>query len=212
MWQRLTLNFRFKFQTAKPLYSRGAKRPRFANPSRTARGDGAAGGARAPAGTLGGGINVPTSRGKATARAQGRRCASRRSTWPPGRRPFRGAPVRPAFALSAAGPLLESGPSLNRTSHIYRIVGITSIGIFRFPTIIFCRPRGRPRHAHIRRPSCQPNIALILRSGLLAASRRIGHRPPAPLGHPSRRRASARLLWMRAECVCAWRRPSRGRR
>jgi hypothetical protein len=60
-------------------------------PREPARGDGAAGGARAPAGTLGGGINVPTSRGKATARAQGRRCASRRSTWPPGRRPFRGA-------------------------------------------------------------------------------------------------------------------------
>jgi hypothetical protein len=34
-------------------------------PREPKRGDGAAGGARAPAGTLGGGINVPTSRGKA---------------------------------------------------------------------------------------------------------------------------------------------------
>jgi hypothetical protein len=66
-------------------------------------------------GTLGGGINGPTSRGKATARAQGRRCASRRSTWPSACRPFRGAPVRPAFALSAEGSLLESAP--HRTGH-----------------------------------------------------------------------------------------------
>ena len=119
-------------------------RPRFASPSRTPRGDGAAGGARALARHPWRRDNVPTSRGKATARAQGRRCASRRSTWPSGRRPFRGAPVRPAFALSAEGSLLESGPSSNRTRNIYRNVGITSIGIFRFPRIIFRRPAKAP--------------------------------------------------------------------
>ncbi len=37
---------KFEFQTAKPPRSRGAMRARFASPSRTARGDGAAGGAR----------------------------------------------------------------------------------------------------------------------------------------------------------------------
>jgi hypothetical protein len=59
-----------KIQTASLPHSRGAMRPRFASPSRTARGDGAVGGARAPMGTLEAG-GEPTSRGKATARAQG---------------------------------------------------------------------------------------------------------------------------------------------
>ena len=44
----------------------------------------------------------------------------------------------------------------------------------------------------------QPNTALILRSGLLAASRRMA---TSARGHPSRRRASARLLRMRAKNV-----------
>src|SRR3981189_105106 len=84
-------------------------RPRFANPSRTARGDGAVGGARAPTGTLEAG-GEPTSRGKATARAQGKPQRLPALHRPPGHRPFRGAPVRPAFALSAEGSLLESAP------------------------------------------------------------------------------------------------------
>src|SRR5947209_4242481 len=62
---RVMRNFLITFQTAKRLRSRGAKRPRFAGPSRDLReGGGAAGGARgvryAP---LRGGNNVPTSRG-----------------------------------------------------------------------------------------------------------------------------------------------------
>jgi hypothetical protein len=69
-------------------------------------------------GTLGGGINVPTSRGKAPRAPKARRSASQRSTGHPGRRPIRGAPVRPALAPSAAGSLLESGPSLDRTRAI----------------------------------------------------------------------------------------------
>src|SRR6266436_4193115 len=52
----------------------------------------------------------PTSRGKATARAQGKAQRLPALHRPPGHRPFRGAPVRPAFALSAAGSPLESGP------------------------------------------------------------------------------------------------------
>jgi hypothetical protein len=44
-----------------------------------------------------------------------RRSASQRSTGHQARRPFRGAPVRPAFALSAEGSLLESAPSSDRT-------------------------------------------------------------------------------------------------
>jgi hypothetical protein len=44
-----------------------------------------------------------------------RRSASQRSHRPPGHRPFRGAPVQPAFALSAEGSLLESAPSPDRT-------------------------------------------------------------------------------------------------
>src|SRR5206468_3169189 len=49
----------------------------------------------------------------------GGRCASRRSTFcQQPRRPFRGAPVRPALALSAEGLLLESSPSSNRTAAI----------------------------------------------------------------------------------------------
>jgi hypothetical protein len=107
--------FRFNFQTATLPRSRGAKRPRFASPPQTARGDGAVGGARAPMGTPRGGINVPTSRGKATARAQGKAQRLPALHQPPGHRPFRGAPVRPAFALSKEGSLLESGP--HRTGH-----------------------------------------------------------------------------------------------
>src|ERR1700730_46029 len=65
-------------------------------------------------GTLGGGINVPTSRGKATARAQGK--AQRLpALHRPIHRPFRGAPARPALALSAEGSPLESAPSSDRT-------------------------------------------------------------------------------------------------
>src|SRR4030081_1073647 len=95
-------------------HSRGALRPRFASPSRTARGDGAVGGARAPMGTLEAG-GEPTSRGKVTARAQGRAQRLPALHRPPGHRPFRGAPVRPAFALPAEGSPLESDPSLDRT-------------------------------------------------------------------------------------------------
>src|SRR5258705_13935300 len=113
--RRLAKISEFKFQTAELPHSRGAMRPRFASPSRTARGDGAVGGARAPMGTLGGGINGPASRGKATARAQGKAQRLPALHRPPGRRPSRGAPVRPALALSAEGSLLESAPSSNRT-------------------------------------------------------------------------------------------------
>ncbi len=63
------------------LHSRGAMRPRFAiSLARPARGDGAVGGARAPMGTLGGGIHVPTSHGKAPCAPKARRSASQRST------------------------------------------------------------------------------------------------------------------------------------
>jgi hypothetical protein len=48
-----------------------------------------------------------------------------------------GAPVRPAFALSAEGSLLESGPLSDRTRNIYSKLGIPSIGIFRFRKNIF---------------------------------------------------------------------------
>ena len=48
--------------------------------ARPARECGALGGARAPMGTLGGGINVPTSRGKAPRAPKARRSASQRST------------------------------------------------------------------------------------------------------------------------------------
>src|SRR4051794_15800511 len=51
-------------------------------------------------GTLGGG-GEPTSRGKATARAQGKAQRLPALHQPPGYRPFRDAPVRPALALSA---------------------------------------------------------------------------------------------------------------
>jgi hypothetical protein len=74
------------------------------------------------------------------------RSASRRSTYPPACRPFRGAPVRSAFALSAEGSLLESGPSSDRTSNIYRVVGIISIGISRFPRFIFRRSASASPH------------------------------------------------------------------
>src|SRR3979409_2568783 len=111
---RALLKFFFNFQTARRSRSRGAMRPRFANPSRTARGDGAVGGARAPMGTLEAG-GEPTSRGKVTARAQGKAQRLPALHQPPGHRPFRGAPVRPAFALSKEGSPLESGPSLGRT-------------------------------------------------------------------------------------------------
>src|SRR3954469_8522896 len=64
-------------------------------PSATARGDGAAGGARAPAGTLGGGINVPTSHGKAP-------CAPKAGAAPPGAPPTQasGRPGAPRFGRS----------------------------------------------------------------------------------------------------------------
>jgi hypothetical protein len=130
-------NRRMIFQTATASHSRGAMRPRFANSSRTARGDGAVGGARAPTGTLEAG-GEPTSRGKATARAQGKAQRLPALHRPSGRQPFRGAPVRPALALSAAGSPLESGPSPDRTRNIYSVIGIPSIGIFRFRKI-FCR-------------------------------------------------------------------------
>ena len=107
---------RIRFQTATLSHSRGAMRPRFASPSRRpARGDGAVGGARmlAMAPLEAGG--EPTSRGKATARAQGKAQRLPALHRPPDRRPFRGAPVRPALALSAEGSLLESGPSSDRT-------------------------------------------------------------------------------------------------
>jgi hypothetical protein len=91
----------FKFQTAKLSHSRGAKRPRFASPSRTARGDGAVGGARMLA-------RHPWRRDQwthlarqGTARAQGKAQRLPALHRPPVHRPFRGAPVRPAFALSA---------------------------------------------------------------------------------------------------------------
>jgi hypothetical protein len=61
-------------------------------------------------------------------------------------------------------------------------------------------PAFAPGHAHIchRLAHDQPNTALILRSGLSAASRRMA---TSARSHPSRRRASARLLRMRAENV-----------
>jgi hypothetical protein len=70
----------FKFQTAKPLRSRGAKRPRFASPSRTARGDGAVGGARAPMGTLEAGLTYPPRAARQPRAPKARRSASQRST------------------------------------------------------------------------------------------------------------------------------------
>jgi hypothetical protein len=107
----------FKFQTAKPPRSRGAMRPRFAGNSSASEPhwrDGAMGGARAPMGTLEAGGET-TSRGKVTARAQGKAQRLPALHRPPGRQPFRGAPGQPAFALSAEGSLLESAPSSDRT-------------------------------------------------------------------------------------------------
>src|SRR6201999_2403620 len=49
------------------------------------------------------------------------------------------------------GSLLESGPLSDRTSNIYRIVGIRSIGIFRFPRIIFRRPNEGGERLRIER-------------------------------------------------------------
>src|ERR1700710_858744 len=50
-----------------------------------------------------------------TARAQGKAQRLPALHRPPGHRPSRDAPVRPAFALSAERSLLESSLSLNRT-------------------------------------------------------------------------------------------------
>src|ERR1700730_14366876 len=92
-------------------YSRGATRPRFAlSLARPARGDGAVGGAKGVAlGTPWRQVNGPTSRGKAPRAPKARRSASQRSTNHQAV-DRSGAPVRPAFALSAEGSLLESGP------------------------------------------------------------------------------------------------------
>src|SRR4051812_8334958 len=94
-------------------------RPRFAiSLARPARGDGAVGGARAPTGTLGGGINVPTSHGKAPCAPKARRSASQRST---NHRAVdrSGAPRSGQLSLyPIKGSLLESGPSSNRTGAI----------------------------------------------------------------------------------------------
>jgi hypothetical protein len=132
-----------KIQTATASRSRGAMRPRFASPSRTARGDGAVGGARAPMGTLEAGLTYPPRAARHRARP---RLGAAPPSAPPATRPSTvpGRPGRPAFALPAAGSLLESAPSLDRTSNIYRVVGITSIGIFRFSRIIFVVPAKAP--------------------------------------------------------------------
>src|SRR5712672_3176696 len=101
---RLAKTSEFKFQTATLPRSRGATRPRFANPSRTARGDGAAGGARAPTGTLEAGLTYPPRAARHRARP---RLGAAPPSAPPACRPVRGAPVQPAFALSAEGSPLE---------------------------------------------------------------------------------------------------------
>ena len=107
-------------QTAKLSYSRGAVRPRFANPSRTPRGDGAMGGARAPMGTPEAGFTHLARQG--TARAQGKAQRLPALHRPPGHQPFRGAPVRPAFALSAEGSPLEALPHRQDPSRISEVV------------------------------------------------------------------------------------------
>src|SRR5258708_38570320 len=83
-------------------------RPRFADPSRTARGDGAVGGARAPTGTLEAG-GEPTPRGKAPRAPKARRSASPRST---GHHASAGAgaPAHPPFLFPLEGCLLKTAP------------------------------------------------------------------------------------------------------
>src|SRR4051812_40220240 len=79
--------------------------------------------------TLGGGINVPTSHGKAPCAPKARRSASQRST---NHRAVdhSGAPRSGQLSLCPLkGSLLESGPSSNRTRNIYNRIGIASIGI-----------------------------------------------------------------------------------
>jgi hypothetical protein len=93
---RMRLHFRFKFQTAKPLYSRGALRPSFASPSRTARGDGAVGGARAPTGTLEAGLTYPPRAARHRARP---RLGAAPPSAPPATRPSTD-PGRPGPASS----------------------------------------------------------------------------------------------------------------
>jgi hypothetical protein len=82
-----------EFQTAKLSRSRGAKRPRFASPSRTARGDGAVGGARAPMGTLEAGLMDPP-------RAARHRARPRQGAAPPSAPPA----TRPSTVPGRPGP------------------------------------------------------------------------------------------------------------
>src|SRR3981189_3621301 len=123
-------------------------RPRFANPSRTARGDGAVGGARAPTGTLEAG-GEPTSRGKATARAQGKPQRLPALHRPPGHRPFRGAPVRPAFALSAEGSPPEKRSLVGQDAS--RISEVLGTGIRNLKNFFACVYRLLPAQTEISR-------------------------------------------------------------
>jgi hypothetical protein len=86
-------NSEFKFQTANLPRSRGAMRPRFASPPRTARGDGAVGGARAPTGTLEAGLTYPP-------RAARHRARPRLGAAPPSAPPA----TRPSTVPGRPGP------------------------------------------------------------------------------------------------------------
>jgi hypothetical protein len=148
----IALRSSFEFQTAKPPHSRGAVRPRFAiSFARPARGDGAVGGARAPMGTPRGGINVPTSHGKAPCAPKARRSASQRSTNHQAV-DRSGAPVRPAFALSVERiasrkqPLVEQDAI--RISEVWG-TGIRNVKKY-FRKCLQARVPGAVRHSSCR--------------------------------------------------------------
>jgi hypothetical protein len=98
-------------------------------PREPKRGDGAVGGARVPMGTPRGGINVPTSRGKAPRAPKARRSASQRSTGHQAVNRSGAPPVRPAFALSNFGTASRKRSLIGQdASRISEVLG-TWIGI-----------------------------------------------------------------------------------
>jgi hypothetical protein len=116
------------FQTTKLPHSRGAMRPRFADPSRTPRGGGAVGGARAPMGTLEAGLMDPPR--AARHRARPRQGAAPPSA-PPATRPSTvpGRPGPPAFALSAERIASRKRPLIGQDASRISEVWGTGIGI-----------------------------------------------------------------------------------
>ena len=116
------------FQTAKLSRSRGAKRPRFANPSRTARGDGAVGGARAPMGTLEAGLTYPPR--AARHRARPRQGAAPPSA-PPATRPSTvpGRPGPVSFRSVHFGVASRKRPLTEQDGQTIKPCGSTGIGI-----------------------------------------------------------------------------------